>query len=165
MAHFLQKLKWKFDFFPVWVKLVTAYLQCLLNVSRVLLRNFKLLLARSIANLWWMPMYILQVSSQVKRCSLDLVRTTELRIFNELNVYKSAVAQLAVCLFFLVKRKKTGKTLYIIALKLFKKPLSSSLYKLQINFIKRYTLTMHSMCLGIKRTKNIQIHYSSICHC
>ena len=145
--------------------MVTAYLRCLLNVSRVLLRNFKLLLTRSIENVWWMPMYILQVSSQVKRCSLHLVRTTELRIFNELNVYMSAVAQLAVCLFFLVKRKKTVKTLYIIALKLFKKPLSSSLYKLQINFIKRYTLTMHSMCLGIDRTKNIQIYYSLTCHC
>lgn len=67
-----------------------------------------------------MPMYILQVSSQVKRCSLDLVRTTELRIFNELNVYKSAVAQLQFAFFFSLK--KTVKTLCIIALKLFKKP-------------------------------------------
>ena len=143
-------------------KIGTAYLQCLLNVSRVLLRNFRLLLTRRVKNLSWMPMYILQVSSQVKRCSLDLVRTRELRIFNEVNVYKSAVAQLAVCLFFfLVKKKRTVKTLYIIALKLF----SSSLYKLQINLIKRYTLTMHWMCLGIERMKNIQIHYSSICHC
>lgn len=145
-------------------KIGTAYLQCLLSVSRVLLRNFRLLLTRSVTNLWWswMSMYILQVSSQVKRCSLDLLRTTELRIFNELNVYKSAVAQLAVCFFFSLK--KTVKTLYIIALKLFKKPLSSSLYKLQIHFIKRYTLTMHSMC-RIERTKNIQIYYSSTCHC
>ena len=68
-----------------------------------------------------MPMYILQVSSQVKRCSLDLIRTTELRIFNELNVYKSAVAQLQFAFFFSLK-KKTVKTLCIIALKLFKKP-------------------------------------------
>ena len=84
------KTKMKIWLFSSMGKIGTAYLQCLLNVSRVLLRNFRLLLTRSVTNLWWswMPMYILQVSSQVKRCSLDLVRTTELRIFNKLNVYK-----------------------------------------------------------------------------
>ena len=87
MAQFLQKLKWKFDFFPVWVKLVqlisnscwTCHESCL---------GLRLLLTQSVKNLWWKPMYIWQVSSQVQRCSLDLVRTTELRIFNELNVYR-----------------------------------------------------------------------------
>ena len=39
------------------------------------------------------------------------------------------------------------------------KPLSISLSKLQILFIKRYTLTMYSMCLGIERAKKyITVH-------
>ena len=39
------------------------------------------------------------------------------------------------------------------------KPLSISLSKLQIPFIERYTLTMHSMCLGIERAKKyITVH-------
>ena len=66
-----------------------------------------------------------------------------------------SVASLLISKCLVLLRKKTAKTPCIIALKLSIKRLSSNLYKCQIPFIKKYTLTMHSMCLGIERTTNI----------
>ena len=104
-----------------------------------------------------MPIYILQVSSHVQRCSLDLVKTTELRIFNELNVYRVQQLSSQFAFFFSLKKKKRKpvKTPYITALKLFKKPLSSSLYKLQITFIKRYSPLQCIRCVLVSNERRI----------